>query len=686
MRIGVFRIYFILLLALNSCSAPGRKADPKLLETVGSAANSFFDIEEIDSALIYLDKCLAIDHKYAPAHYLLGKIYLLKDGIYNRRLSALSLKAAIRAEKENPEYHYSLGVTLEKQGFYLNALNEYKKAAALDTTDFRPLGKIAGINERIGLRYDDDKYFKRSLEASARAALLSHDPGLYYQQAITLYQLGRYDSSSAILSKVIAESDSAPLLAKSWLLLGAELTLAGEFDSAGFCFENGRALASGMARDEMDDLRFLMPASEYGRFWKLSFYAQETEARRFWGRLDPDPTTQINERKLAHYARFVHAQLTYSIPERIIDGWKTKRGELYIRYGLPTEQRFSLGEGGSDPPKWIWVYGQLARPATFVFEDTFLNGEFDFPFPNKNWTADDYARDPSLLAAMLGSSQPELYEYAAGSGPLQYAYLTRQFKGSSGRTDLEVFAAIPHTQLKFRRDGEYASASVDWRQVLRYANWQLADSVSLNRTYRVRAAQTENPELSLSDRLSLSEYPDSLVFSIALRDTVSNHIGIATRDIRLRNFYTGKVEISDLVLARRIVQPPDLIDFKRNQVGIYSNLDTRYFAGEPVWLYFEIYNLARAADGRTSYTIKQTLAEKRAGGVLGILAGAVGGRDLHEVVTTYNGSSARSDENRVLMVDVSQMEAGTYLLSIEISDLISGKSAIASEDIVLYRD
>jgi len=674
------------VLALVFCSSPGRNIDPDSLELYWAAAESFFDKEEIDSALVYIDKCLSVDRKYAPAHHLLGRIYLLKDGIYNRRLSALSLREAIKAEDENPEYHYSLGLTLEKQGFSFNALNEYKKAAQLDTSDFRPLERIAKINEKIGLRYDDDKYFRRSLDASARAARLSGDPNQYYQQAVALYQLGLYDSSSKALIAAIAKADSSTLISNCWLLLGAEQTLKAQFDSAYLSFENARSLMSGLARDEMDDVRYLMSGSEYAKYRNESYNGQERMARRFWGSLDPDPTTDINERKLEHYARFVHAQLTFSIPERHIDGWKTKRGELYIRYGPPAEESFSLGGEGSDPPKWIWTYAQFGQPATFIFEDTFLNGDFDFPFPNKSWTADDYAKDPARLAAMLGDSQPQAFSFSPGSGPLAYYFMPRQFKGHSGRTDLEVFVAIPHAQLKFQRDVDYAGAVVEWRQVLRYPNWEPADSAAAVKTYRVRASQTDNPDLSLSDRLALSEYPDSLEFSISLRDRISGHVGISSTGICLRSFYTGKVEISDLVLARRIEQPPGQLEFQRRQLGIYSNLDNRYFVGEPIWLYFEIYNLAKGPDGLTSYTIKQTLAEKRSGGLLSSLKNVVSGKELREVVTTYNGASVNSEENRVLMVDASQLEAGAYLLSIEIDDLISGKSAATGEEIVLYRD
>jgi GWxTD domain-containing protein len=681
---------WILLLAVSPafilCSGPKTGGKKYLLDTYHSSAVAFFESGALDSSLAWLDKCLELDGNYAPAHYLLGKIYLKKDGIYNRRLSALALKEAIKADQDNSEYRYSLGLTLEKQTFYLNALDAFHEAARLDSTDPRPFVGISRINERMGLRYDDDNYFERSLAASARAAVLSDDPAQYYRQAIALYQMGRYDSAGAILALAAAKADSAAIRAQCWLLLGTVQVIEKRFDSANNCYERGREQMTLAARQEMDDTRFLMTADEYKKYLNAGPIGQQSLARLFWGEIDPDPTTGINERRLEHYARLVHAQVTFSLPEKHIDGWRTKRGELYIRYGPPTEQVFSLGNSPGDPPRWTWTYERFeTEPTIFYFEDTFLNGDFNFPFPNKSWTAEDYANDPGRLAVALGSAIPQDFVYAPGSGKLEFEFMPKQFKGRGRKTAIEVFVAIPNQQLQFVRDGEIAKTSVIWRQVLRYPNRQLADSAGAIRSYTVRESQTEDPDYSIADRMALAGVPDSMLFSISIRDTLSNRASVATTGLRIRNFHSGKVEISDIVLARRIEQPPGELSFRRDQLAILSNLENRYFAGEPIWLYFEIYGLALGSEDMTSYSIRLSITEKRTRNLLGAFRDVVTGRDLAEVVTTYEGRSVNTDENRILRVDVSEFYEGTYTLTIEIDDQNSGRVAMASEEIVIYR-
>ena len=682
----IIRLCFIAsAIILASCAAHRGLNDNSNLQSYYAQADSFFVKENIDSSLYYIHKCFEFDRNYAPAHYLLGKIYLYKDGIYNRRLSADEQRLALKVDQENPEYHFSLATTLLKQGFDMNALAEFKKTVELNPADSRPYIKIAEINQKLGLRYDDPKFFERAVQASAVAAKLSDDPAQFYQQAVSLYQMDNYDSSILALKEGIAKSRDSSLLANCLLLLGAELVDKGQLDSANAVFTRARKNISDIAQNDMDDIRYLLPPAEYAKIKDKTFYDQEQFTINFWGQLDPDPTTGINERKLEHYARFVHAQLTYSIPDRKIEGWRTKRGEMYIRYGPPSEQSFSLGSDPTDSPKWIWTYDKLPKPTTFIFEDTFLNGDFDFPFPNKSWTAADFANNPALFAAELQSTFPEQYSYNPGTGPLAYDFMPRQFKGTSGKTDFEVYVAIPVTELKFRQAGEYADATINWRQTLHYQSWRLADSAEATKTYRIRAGQTENSTISMADRMSVSEYPDSMLFSISIRDTLSGHTGVFSKEFRLKNFYSREVEISDIVLARRIDQPPGQLLFKRKDLGIYSNLDNRYFAGEPIWLYFEIYNLKRGPDSLTSYTITQTIAERRGGNILGSLRNALSGKNLHEVITTYNGGSIYTQENRILQIDASQFTAGDYIVSIEINDLLTGKSAKASEDLVIYK-
>jgi GWxTD domain-containing protein len=692
MNLRILSVFFLSLAIFVSasilgCSGPPDESESELLRKYYSRAEMFFKDEEIDSSLYYLEECLAIDRNFSDAHYLRGKIYLYKDGIYNRRLSATSLKRAVLIDKDNSKYHYGLGITFEKQGFFKNALEEFKQAAMYDSTDSRPYLKIAELSRKIGLRYDDKDYFEQSAMAAARAANITEDPESFYRQAVALYQMGRYPISVRTLEQAVSMSSDTSTILECELLLGTDMVRVGNFDSAYAAFESARSKMSESARAEMDNPRFLMTPEEYETLTGESSYTQKRILTQFWGDLDPDPTTAMNERKLEHFARFIHSRLTFSVPEKSVDGAKTKRGEMYIRYGPPSSKEYVLGGSGSgrDVPKWVWTYDYFDEPITLVFEDTFLDGDFDFPFPSPEWTSSDYANNPSYLADMMRSSNPQVFGLNIGQGIINFSYLPRQFKGSRGKTDLEVFLAIPVTELEFERNDDKANADISWRQILRYPSWRIADSSLVARSYEIAASQMDNETLDMSDRLSLSSYPDTLNLAISLRDLRSNHVGIGKTGIRLKDFYTDKVELSDIVLARRIDKPPRKLDFKREDLRILSNLDNHYFAGEPVWMYFEFYNLRLGPDGKTSYTINQIITEKKPGGILAAIKETVAGGELLEIITSYEGSSIHTYENRILALELSELKEDDYTITIEIIDHISGESASVSESIVLYR-
>ncbi len=679
--------YFMFFIVLN-CSAPPENADSDLINNYISKARLFFENEEMDSSLYYIDRCLKIDRNCTQANYLRGKIFLYKDGVYNRRISAASLKKAVLMDNDNPEYHYSLGITLERQGFLKNALREFKKSAQYDSNDPRPLLKIAEISKRIGLRFDDKDYFEKSAEAAIKAARISKDPKCYYEQAVALYHLKMFELSAQSLEQALETVQDSADMIEYELLLGTNLVRTAMFDSAYAVFESARRKMGNIRRAEMDSPKFLMTPDNYNVLTKESLFRQKRILKQFWGELDSDPTTNVNERKLEHYSRIIHSKITFSVPDKKIDGRKTKRGEMYIRYGPPSSQKYVLGASGSgrDVPKWVWTYNHFEQPITLVFADTFLDGDFDFPFPSSAWTVADYDNDPSLIAERMRNSSPQAYSMKIGSGPLKYLYMPMQFKASRGKTEVEIFLAIPYTEMKFERRGEFAYSTIEWRQVLRYPSWKLADSANVERTYEIQASQADNPNMDITDRLVLSAYPDTLVFAISLRDPRSDHVGLGRTGMRLRNFYTGKVELSDMVLARRIDRPVDKVNFSRKDLRILSNLDSRYFAGEPVWLYFEIYNLEKGPDGKTSYTINQKITEKKAGGLFSAIKGTIAGGDLLEVITSYDGSSIHTEENRILTLELGQFEAGEYRITIEVADKISKKASSVSESIVLYRD
>src|SRR2546430_6503897 len=113
---------------------------------------------------------------------------------------------------------------------------------------------------------------------------------------------------------------------------------------------------------------------------RAAFKALKTDEEReqfidqFWLRRDPTPDTVDNEFKEEHYRRIAYANERFASG---IPGWKTDRGQIYIKYGPPDEIEFHAGgsyqrpieEGGgatSVYPFETWRYRYLEDVGTNV--------------------------------------------------------------------------------------------------------------------------------------------------------------------------------------------------------------------------------------------------------------------------------------------------------------------------------
>ncbi len=92
-----------------------------------------------------------------------------------------------------------------------------------------------------------------------------------------------------------------------------------------------------------EDVRYIISDEERAAFKKLS-NDEERDAfiEQFWLRRDPTPDTIENEFKEEHYRRIAYANEHFAAGK---PGWRTDRGEIYIKFG-PPDQIDSHPSGG----------------------------------------------------------------------------------------------------------------------------------------------------------------------------------------------------------------------------------------------------------------------------------------------------------------------------------------------------
>ncbi len=162
-----------------------------------------------------------------------------------------------------------------------------------------------------------------------------------------------------------------------------------------------------------EDVKYIITDEERTAFTKLQTDEEREEfIEQFWLRRDPTPDTVENEYKEEHYRRIAYANEHYASG---IEGWRTDRGMIYIKYGPPDEiEDHSSGgtyqrpreEGGGETstyPFQQWRYRYIDGIGTNIiieFVDTTMTGEF-------HMTMDPSEKDALLYVPNAGLTDYE---------------------------------------------------------------------------------------------------------------------------------------------------------------------------------------------------------------------------------------------------------------------------------------
>jgi len=149
-------------------------------------------------------------------------------------------------------------------------------------------------------------------------------------------------------------------------------------DSAGraMVIDNPRRLTDRDYQDRIDQLRYIARPRELDSLRRAPAARRDSLWRRFWQERDPTPGTERNEAMDEYYQKLAYVNRNFSIG--IKPGWRSDRGQIYIRYGAPDEVERHPFDIDAQPHE-IWYYYREGRK--FVFTDTQGFGEYRLTYP-----------------------------------------------------------------------------------------------------------------------------------------------------------------------------------------------------------------------------------------------------------------------------------------------------------------
>ncbi len=630
--------------------------------------------------------------KLATAYFELANILLKRNTVNDRAEAAHLLSEAVRYDPDNVEYLMALARLNLRRKLTVSARRGFEKALALDSTNAEACYSLGYIYEQDFLHFQHmvdgdssggiisfgefaDKARDRAVENYRRAIELN--PAYldaYFRLAFIYYEEKRWPQMVSLLRRAV---EANPDEKNAHLYLGLAYHRARDYEQA------YREYQQAFARMDEEERAFylssapLQPSESDSVVPGGGSNGAAIQPDRFWLSKDPLYLTDYNERLMEHFARIAYANLRFSDPNRKLEGWRTDRGKVYIRYGPPEDQvrtrpwiRVSAipGQDPVVPSRETWEYPGFR----FVFEDRFLTQNFEF-----KWGFTPYDDYLDIYRRMI-KSFPEYYRPDFGGGLFDLPVIAKQFLRADGRPVVYLFGAVPVQNVNrlFYREENRVTAALqkgvflfdpDWTPVVKRKKKVFLETY-LNRRYGF-------DYFSITDSLAVE--PGSYHLAVEILDPAGKHVGRFRDTLRVEGVAQRQLALSDPILADEIRLKTDIARVNRNRIIVYPDFDHTFMVGQNLYLYYEIYHLKLDQEGNSHYRVSFIIRRLQDRNILQAFLSLLPGINtaIPEVVTSYVYRGDRRNENHYRILQLNAYEPGTYTLTIVVQDLMSGQSA-----------
>lgn len=676
-------ISLLLTILLCNCAGTNLNLDKKEADKPFLEAKKDLEDGKLDSAEVKVKKLIDVNPNLACAYNLLGEIYRKEGGLRNRIASAQTIKKAIELEPLNPTYHYNLGLTYLEQDFREYAIDEFKKAAELDSSYIEPWLRMGDTHRQHAIIYDDKTYYDKASECYRQALSIDSLNGeALYNSALVLSQKRNYNAARTMIDKIKETSFDTK---RVYLLYGYLDNKTGYYYRAEEYYQKALTLMSSGEREIYEDIELLLSEEQKKEYIQLNEEDRTKFRQGFWTSIDPDPSTEVNERKLEHYSRIVYSDINFSVPYSNVRGASSDRGKVCIKFGEPDFRYYEMvdfkggiwGEGfyffgygmkaehlalsRDIPSKWHWSYSNQGSPFTLTFENRFKNHNYVIPYSGgSSGTEGDFT---SLVIRSVSAVTPQIYVFDYGGELLKCLYQVYQFRGKENKTKVNVIYAIPNSELKFVPLGKFGQAYVNEQYIVFDLDGQKVEGDINKKGFLVLTGQTADSNLLVTNLFSFELPAGDYQLAWSLKDSTSKKIAVLELPLEVDDFSSDSLGLSSIILADKI-KVDSKGDFVRQNYSISPNFNNTFYAHQNPGIYYEIYNLKKDWEGKTYYRSECAVVSLKRGK-----------RGKAERITTVSqsleGRGINTEEVETFSLSLMDAKPGEYELVVKVSDLNS---------------
>ncbi len=393
-------------------------------------------------------------------------------------------------------------------------------------------------------------------------------------------------------------------------------------------------------------------------------------------------------------ASFVGGGMNEAVPsEDVMDTVRLGTLPMDKRLGFGNYHPVTSGEDMSTIPWETWIYTDVGGGIEITFTDEFGAGTYEYaPMPPNRGdielrqTAKLRTHSPGEVYKRAARVAPNYYAPEEETAPLDFHYSLADFRGEDERSLLEIYYGVPILPAHYVPEEDVT------RQVLTHHAALI--SSALDTVYRqsdgftYEAAGNQAGEgIQVPGVLKLNLPPGAYRLEVRAQDRLRGRVGAYRQHVVVEPYGEDRLQISDLELAWHVAAEKADSRFSKGNLNVVPMPSRTYKRGQGVFVYYEIYNLAKDAFGRTdyyvSYSITSSDAQVTLSNVSRLFRWKTGTRE--ELAVTYEQQGENPQEVEYVELDLADQVPGRYTLKVTISDRNSGQSAEKDAVFVIAR-
>ena len=333
---------------------------------------------------------------------------------------------------------------------------------------------------------------------------------------------------------------------------------------------------------------------------------------------------------------------------------------------------------------WVYVNDGAGGGMEVTFTDEMLNGSFDYAPPPVDVDIDirklaAFNRlSPRNVSMRTAARYPDYYQPPENDDPLEFYYDLADFRGQADAASaLEVYTGIPQQAAQYLEAEDVTTLEVERNVAVLNKETGAVYRVNGDVRFRHDGDVRQQEGAFIPDVVRLDVPPGQYRMEVKARDRLTGKRGRYRQTIRVEAYPETGLRMSDLELAWRITEDDESSKFSKGELHVVPMPTRTYGKGHSIFVYYEIYNLARDTFGQTRYRVAYTVGEKGSTDV-GNIARLVRlrGNRRAEVEVAYEQVGTQRSEVEYVALQLGQQNVGRQVLQVAVTDVNSGETVI----------